>query len=105
MSKHVETTISYWRDPGDGSVPDTNYYKELLLGHKNEDKHKITVRDIRGTESVYALATHGFEIHKLPNKERDITDQEVLKMEYYDEISNLIKEMFVPHCFLRNLLT
>ena len=105
MSKHVEATISYWRDPGDGSDPDANYYKELLVGHRDEDKHKTTVRDIRGTESVYALDTHGFEIRRLPSKERDITDQEVVKTDYYSEISDLIKEMFVPHCFLRNSLT
>jgi hypothetical protein len=105
MRKHVETTISYWRDSGDGSLPDTNYYKELLFGHTDEDKHNVTVRDIRGTESVYSLDTHGFEIRKLSSKERDITNQEVVKTEYYDEISNLIKEMFVPHWILRNLLT
>lgn len=100
MGKDVETTISYWRAPEDGSLPDAEHFKELLLGHRDEEKQRIIVRDIRGTESTYFLDTHGFEVHKLSAKGRDILDQEVVKTKYYEEISNLVKEMSVLLYFL-----
>lgn len=41
-------------DPGGGSLPDAKDYdtwKELLLGHRDEDKHTVKLHDIRKAES------------------------------------------------------
>jgi hypothetical protein len=71
MTKDIETTMCYWRDPGDGSLPDPEHDKEILLGHHDEIILPIVVKDIRGTESSYSLDTHGFQVHTLPKTDRD----------------------------------
>jgi hypothetical protein len=55
----------------------------------------MLIRDIRGSEPDYTLDTHGFQVYTLPKNERNISDMEVVKTEYYDEVAASIKEMFV----------
>lgn len=100
MKKDVEATISYWKGPHEDSLPDITHDGEILLGHWEEDNHKMLIRDIRGEESDYLLDTHGFTVRTLPKKGRDVTTQEINGGEYYEEISNMIKEMSANHNFL-----
>jgi len=93
MKRDVEATISYWLDPGDGSLPNPEHDSEILLGHWDEENHTMLINDIRGAESSYSLDTHGFAVHTLPKQERDITNQELVDGEYFEEISNMIKEV------------
>jgi hypothetical protein len=103
MKKDIETTISYWLDPGDGSLPNPEHDSEILLGHWDEENHTMLIKDIRGTESSYSLDTHGFAVQTLPKKGRDVTNQEFPGGEYFEEISTMIKEVFVsPRFFLFN---
>jgi len=95
MKKDIEAVISYWRDPGDGSLPDPENDAEIFLGHHDEENHAMLIRDIRGAESSYSLDTHGFQVYNIPKKERDITNEDFVKTEYFDEISNLIKSALV----------
>ena len=97
MKKDVEATISYWRDPGDGSLPDPDHDAEILLGHWDEENRTVLVRDIRGTELSYSLDTHGFEVYTLSKRERDNPNQDIAESEYFEEISNMIKTMCVTH--------
>ena len=105
MAKDVETTMCYWHDRGDGSLPNAEKYKEILLGHLDEEKHKVIVKDIRGTESDYSIDIHGFEVHKLQARERIVSDLEVVKTEYFDEISQFLKDMLVNLSLLYVTLT
>jgi len=95
MKKDVEAIISYWRDPGDGSLPDPENDAEIFLGHHDEDNRKMHITDIRGAESSYSLDTNGFEVHTIPVKERDWENEEIVKSEYFDEVSDLIKRVLV----------
>lgn len=92
MKKDLETTIAYWKDPGDGSGPDANFDAELFFGHHDEDIRKVTVRDIRESESEYSLDTHGFTVRTLSPKERPIPNTPELQEQWFDEIAKLIKE-------------
>lgn len=92
MKKDIEAMIGYWRDPGDGSLPDKENDKEILLGHHDEVQKPMLIRDIRGSESDYSLDTHGFQVYTLPEKERNLTDVAVVKTEYFDEIASMIKK-------------
>jgi hypothetical protein len=109
MKKDLEATISYWHDPRDGSLPDPEHDTEIIMGHWDEENRKMHIKDIRGTEWNYSLDVHGFAVRTLPRKERDITgqdivgaslekdvtDQQRLEGEYFQEVSAMIKEVFV----------
>ena len=105
--KDIEAVISYWRDPGDGSLPDPENDAEIFLGHHDEEIHTMLIRDIRGAESSYSLDTHGFQVYTLPKKDRDITNEDFVRTEYFEEISNLVKSALVGFqvCFFQLQLT
>ena len=54
----------------------------------------MLIKDIRDIESDYALDTHGFTVRTLP-KVGDVVEGEKPEGEYFDKISEMIKEMFV----------
>lgn len=93
MKKDIETTIGYWRDPDGADVPNIEHDAEILLGHLDEEKVPMLVKDIRGAESSYTLDTQGFTVRALPTKPADITDQTV-DGPYFQEISKMIKELY-----------
>ena len=49
------------------------------------------VRDIRGSDSIYSLDTNGFEVRTIAKTEWDMMNEEIVRMEYFEEISSLIK--------------
>jgi len=77
MKKDIETTVSYWRDPGDGSLPNPEHDCEIILGHLDEGNRTMLVKDMRENESSFSLDVQGFTIQTIPKKERDGTDQDV----------------------------
>ena len=93
MKKDIEAMVAYWRNPGDGSLPDKENDKEILLGHHDELQRRMLIRDIRGSESKYFLDTHGFQVHALPRIERLVTDVNVINTIYFDEIAATIKKL------------
>jgi hypothetical protein len=93
MKKDVEAAISYWRDPGDGSLPDPENDAEIFLGHHEEDNRTMHVRDMRGSESSYSLDTNGFEVHTIVKNEIDMMNEEAVRTVYFAEISDLIKRV------------
>lgn len=93
MKKDIETTIGYWRDPNGAAVPNIEHDAEILLGHLDEEKVPMLIKDMRGTESSYTLDTQGFTVRALPTKPADVTDQTV-DGPYFQEISKMIKELY-----------
>lgn len=93
MKKDIEAVISYWLDPGDGSLPDPENDAEIFLGHHDEENRIMHIRDMRGAETSFSLDTNGFEVHTIPKKERDFMDEEIVRTEYFIEISDLIKRV------------
>jgi len=91
MRKDVEAVISYWRDPGGGSLPDPENHAEIFFGHHDEDNRTMHVQDIRGSDSIYSLDTNGFEVRTIAKTEWDMMNEEIVRMEYFEEISSLIK--------------
>jgi hypothetical protein len=98
MPKDFQGTISYWRDPGDGSGPNPEHDREIVLGHRDEDNRQVTIHDIRGTEHDYKLDVHGFATTTFPPKaDRDARHHEGEEgsSEYFEEVMEKIKEMLV----------
>ena len=115
MKKDIETTISYWRDPGDGSLPNPEHDAEILQGHLDEENRKMFVRDVRGMESGFSLDTHGFEVHRHAKREREVgctcelhgdrpPKMEIGDNEYFDELSDQSKRCQLVPCLISLLL-
>jgi hypothetical protein len=62
-----------------------------------DEVHPATIHDIRGYEKEFTLDKHGFQIHHYKSAEKDFTDEEKIKTEYYKEVEDLLKEATGAH--------
>jgi hypothetical protein len=92
----VETELTYYVRPADGSVP-FNYVEEAPAGQPQrnygEATHKVTVDDIRGHEREYNLDTDAFQVFQgVPTAttyETFDSDDEVKRV-YYPEVERTL---------------
>ncbi|KAI2620743.1 hypothetical protein GGS26DRAFT_594841 [Hypomontagnella submonticulosa] len=93
----VTTSINYWKDPGDGSLP-----MPIVIANntvKNERPHvpqQLVVHDVTGEEDKYSLDSHGFQFQRHASKVtslQDFQDDELVKAEYYPESIELLKSV------------
>src|SRR5271170_666774 len=92
---HVTTTLNYYKDPGDGSVPPPSYVGKPETYERPVEKLDVTVHDIRGREKLFTLDQNGFQIHVHKSLERDFLDDEQIKAVYYPETETLLKDVYV----------
>jgi hypothetical protein len=83
MKKDIQAMITCWRDPSDGSLPGLENDFEIFFDHHDEENRTTMIRDIRGSESEYSLDKHGFRVLTIPEKERDTTNEEIIKNEHF----------------------
>ncbi|KAI3390228.1 hypothetical protein diail_11843, partial [Diaporthe ilicicola] len=57
-----------------------------------ESSRHMTFHNARGKEESFELDRNGFEIVKLPEKERDISSDDKIKEEFYPEVVEIIKK-------------
>ena len=88
----VETTLNYYKDPGDGSEPHPSYVGKPETYERPYEKLQVTVNDIRGSEESYTLDKQGFQIYNHASKEKDFVDDEQIKAIYYPETEQLLKD-------------
>jgi len=88
----VQTTLYYYKDPGDGSPPAPTYVGKPETFERPSESLDVTVTDISGSESKYNLDNHGFQIYKHSSAEKDFVDDDKIKREYYPETEELLKE-------------
>lgn len=70
------------------ALPPPTKYGEVV-----ESSRMMTFYNARGKEDTFKLDVNGFEIHKLPPKERDISTDEKIVEEYYPETEELLKKL------------
>jgi len=93
LKKHdVNTTLYYYKDPGDGSPPAPTYVGRPETYTRPAEPLDTTVHDISGNENKYTLDSHGFQIYKHSSVEKDFVDEEAIKNEYYPEVEQLLKD-------------
>jgi hypothetical protein len=51
-----------------------------------------TVRDISGTEQLYTLDSHGFQLYNHVSSEKTFDDEARIQAEYYPETEQLLKD-------------
>ncbi|KIV80786.1 hypothetical protein PV11_08262 [Exophiala sideris] len=89
---HVQTSLNYYKDPGDGSAPAPSYVGKPETYERPYDALDVTVHDIRGEEKNYTLDKNGFEIFRRESVEKDFVDDQQIKAQYYPEIEQLLKD-------------
>lgn len=89
---NVQTTLNYYKDPGDGRPPEPSYIGRPETYERPSETVEVVVNDIRGKEQDYTLDKNGFQIYKHASVEKDFVDDEDLKAVYYPEIEQLLKD-------------
>ncbi|KAF2802124.1 uncharacterized protein BDZ99DRAFT_402248 [Mytilinidion resinicola] len=90
--KHVQTTLHYYKDPGDGSAPAPSYVGRIETFERPSEDLDVTITDVRGSEDKYTLDGNGFQIYPHVSAEKDFVDDDKLKAEYYPETEQLLKD-------------
>ncbi|KAH8891805.1 hypothetical protein GQ53DRAFT_686428 [Thozetella sp. PMI_491] len=91
---HVDTTINYYDDPGDGSPPIPVYVgSNKVTNERPMIPTPVTVTDVTGEEDKYSLDQHGFAFHKHVSKEKGFHDEAQIKTEHYLECEELMKQI------------
>lgn len=91
-SSLVSAYFEYYAPNSDGSLPNANDL-EVQYGKKNMDLQEMKVGDMRSRE--FKLEEDGFTLTKHESKMTDFTDREKVKTEYYPEVAETIKRMYV----------
>ena len=91
IEKHdVQTKLNYYLD--DGNPPRPTYVGKPETYERPTEPLEVTVHDIRGEEADITLDKKGFQIYPHVSKEKDFTDDEKIKAEYYPEVEQLLKD-------------
>jgi hypothetical protein len=90
---HVHTSLNYYKDPGDGSLPPPSIVGKPETYERPAQPLEVTIHDIRGEEDKYTLDAQGFQIHKHSSVEKDFLDDEQIKAQYYPEVEQLLKDV------------
>ncbi|EME46252.1 hypothetical protein DOTSEDRAFT_70297 [Dothistroma septosporum NZE10] len=90
----AHSKLVFYAPPKDGSAP-WNYVEQPPEGspqrNYSEDAHEVTINDIRGREHEFDMNVNGFgTISGIESKEKDFTDDESIKANYYPEVEKLL---------------
>lgn len=89
--QNVEADINYW--PPDGEELVEGKLKDRFLGVGDEFTRKMLIEDIRGREDEFNWEQQGFQIVRLPKKERHEFDSAWAKEHLYPEVGEAVKKM------------
>lgn len=91
---HIETTLNYWNDPGDGSTPTPIFIgKGHITNERPHLAHPFIVHDVSGDEERYSLNTTGFQYCRHKSQENAFTDENAIVSTYYDECKQLLRNI------------
>lgn len=91
---HVRTTLSYWKDPGNGAGP-----SPIVIGggritnERPHCAHDFVVNDVSGEEDNYTLDSHGFQYVRHESSEREFTDDSPVREVYYEECERILQNV------------
>lgn len=91
--RDVETTINYYRDPGDGSEHAPSIAGKRSTFTQPSIDFATIVHDITGDESSFTLDSHGFQLCLHTSQLVDFTSDQHIKDIYYPEIEKLLSQV------------
>ncbi|KAF2475059.1 uncharacterized protein BDR25DRAFT_384605 [Lindgomyces ingoldianus] len=90
--RDVSTTLNYYRDPGDGSLPTPVFVGgDTVINERPTIPTPVVVRDVSGEEDKYRLDSHGFEFVRHESKEKGFEDDDAIISLYYRECEQIYK--------------
>ena len=86
--------LVFYQPPEDGSAP-FNYVESPPEGMPQRnfgaEPHQVEINDLRGRESEFDMNVNGFgTIQGIESKEKEFTDDEAIKENYYPEVEKLL---------------
>jgi hypothetical protein len=91
--RQVNTTLNYYKDPGDGSEPHPSYVGRPETYERPSEKLNVTIHDIR-TQDQYSLDRNGFQVYHHTSVEKEFLNEEQIKALYYPETERLLKDAY-----------
>ncbi|KAH6621175.1 hypothetical protein B0J18DRAFT_491498 [Chaetomium sp. MPI-SDFR-AT-0129] len=91
----VVTDLNFYSPPADGSAP-WNLAGDVPPGvtprNYGQEAHQVVIHDARGQEKNFTLDHDAFQIltNQPPSAEKDFTDDESIKKNYYPEVEKLL---------------
>lgn len=90
----AHSSLIFYAPPEDGAAP-FNYVEQPPEGmpqrNYKENRNEITISDIRGREQEFDINVNGFGTASgIESKEKDFTDDEAIKQNYYPEVEKLL---------------
>ncbi|TVY83763.1 Gibberellin cluster GA4 desaturase [Lachnellula suecica] len=89
--RDILADINYFA--ADGTTRQPGVFKKPVHGVRSEYARLMTIRNIRSIVDDFQINVNGFQFVRLPTKERDVTDVELVKNEYYQELSDTVKSI------------
>ncbi|KAK1509175.1 uncharacterized protein CCOS01_15691 [Colletotrichum costaricense] len=91
--RNVETTINYYRDPGDGSEHAPSIAGKRSTFTQPSVDFATVIHDITGNESSFTLDSHGFQFCRHASQLVDFASDQEIKDVYYPEIEKLLSQI------------
>lgn len=91
----VQAKLNFFQSPSDGATP-YNYVDSVPEGEPRrnfgDETREVTINDVRGQESQFNLDNDAFQVVQdvPPSAEKDFTDDESIKANYYPELEQLL---------------
>jgi len=72
-------------------------YKDAQTGERNSnvglEERGVVIENLRGNEDAFTLSNAGFQLFHRPTKQKDFSDDETIKRDYYPESIQILKEL------------
>ena len=96
VPRNVDTELSYYTPPPDGSPPSPIYLKDTSTRANGPQIFQpVTIHDVRGSGVEHTLDKTGIQFvkHESGLKVEDFDDEEKIKGAYYAETEELLKRV------------
>ncbi|KAF6789070.1 hypothetical protein CSOJ01_14859 [Colletotrichum sojae] len=90
--RNVHTTINYYRDPGDGTKHAPSIAGKRSTFNQPSIDLETVITDITGSEELYTLDSHGFQLCRHTSMLKDFSDDQLIKDVYYPEVEDLVRK-------------
>jgi hypothetical protein len=88
------TSVPYWLERNDGSLPETNEESlKILRQGKEVDPREMTIHDTRNNEHDFSLDKNGFQVWYLPELPDYTKDDDEIAAKQYPVLIEKIKEV------------
>ncbi|KAF4461597.1 Catalyzes late reaction in the cephamycin biosynthetic pathway [Fusarium albosuccineum] len=93
VPRHVQSTINYYRDPGDGTPhPSVTARKRSTFNQPCVDQETL-IRDITGEEEKFTLDKSAFQLCHHKTKMANFQDDDLIQKVYYEEVREFVQNI------------